>query len=93
MIKTKQFVKDHHKTIIAIGGTVVLAMTARALFKRELLHNLNRATAITVVEDLLDQPSYDMWMMTGPNCKQEMFDEITKIVSEYGKTINIELFD
>lgn len=93
MNKTKQFVKEHHKTIITIGGTVLLAMTARALFKRELLHNLNRATAITVVQDLLDQPSYDIWAMVGTKCEQGMFDEITKVVSEYGKTINFELLD
>lgn len=91
MNKTKQFVKDHHKTIIAIGGTVLVTIVARALVKKELLKAFNKA--IDVVEDLPELPSYDMWMMTGPNCKQEMFDEITKIVSEYGKTINIELFD
>ena len=93
MNKTKQFIKDHQKTIITIGGTILIVSVARAVIKSEILHKVNRAIAIEVLDDIVDSPDYDMWLMHGPNVDNGLIDKITNMVSECGKTINIEQFD
>ena len=40
-----------------------------------------------------DLPGYDIWAMVGTECSPELFDNVTKLVESYGKSIKFDIID
>lgn len=85
MKKVKQFIKDHKTGLITLGGISLVTIIAIGLTKT------SHTVAKVVTENNL--PGYDIWAMVGTDCSPKLFEDVTKIIESYGKSIKFEILD
>lgn len=91
MENVKQFVKNHKKEIILIGGVVTVGVIIKVLMANRNEECLEVMKDKDNIETVDSQPEgYDIWAIIGTKCSDELLNGIKELVASNDKTIYFE---